>query len=104
MSAAPAEKAHILKDINGAYGQANLNPKWFALLDANRNFVAHNGTPNVAVDISNPDSPALLIMKDNVVAFDDLDTFYTLADIQLISTGFTQTNTLLQQLLIGVFR
>ena len=100
----PAEKENILKDIDGAYKKANLNPKWFALLDANRNFVAHNGTPYVAVDISNPDSPALLVMKDNIVAFDDPDTFFTIADLQMISTGFTQTKTLLQELLIGVFR
>ncbi len=100
----PAEKEQIINDIKGAYRQANLDPRWFALLDGNRNFVAHNGTPYIAVDITNPEKPALLVMKNNVVAFDDPTTFFTIADLQMISTGFTQTNTLLQQLLIGLFR
>jgi len=100
----PADKERILKDLKGAYKQADLSPRWFALLDNNRNFIAHNGTPYIAVDISNPDSPALLVMKENVVNFDDPDTFISIADLQMISTGFTQTNALLQQLLIDVFR
>ena len=72
-----AEKEDVLKDIKGASG-----PRWFALLDANRNFVAHNGTAYIAVDISIPEHPGLLIMKDNVVAFDNPDTFFTIADVQ----------------------
>lgn len=100
----PSEKEDVLKHIKGAYKQAMIDPKWFTLLDANRNFVAHNGTPYIAVDITTPERPALLIMKDNIVAFNDPDTFFTIADLQLISTGFTQTNALLQQLLIGLFK
>jgi len=100
----PSDKESILKDIKVTYKHAGLSPRWFALLDANRNFIAHNGTPYIAVDISSPDSPTLLVMKDNVVTFDNPDTFISIADLQMISTGFTQTNALLQNLLIDLFR
>ena len=100
----PATKEDVLKDIRNAYKQTTINPKWFSLLDANRNFVAHNGTPYIAVDVSTPDHPELLIMKDNVIAFDNPLTFFTISDLNLISGGFTQTNVLLQKLLIDLFK
>jgi hypothetical protein len=100
----PATKEDILKNIKTAYKQAKIDEKWFALLDKNRNFVAHHGTPYIAVDISTQDHPELLIMKDSIVAFDNPDTFLTISDLNLISGGFTQTNALLQKLLIDLFK
>jgi hypothetical protein len=99
----PSSKENILKDIKRAYMHVNLSPRWFMLLDSNRNFIAHNGTPYIAVDVSNPDYPTLLVMKDNVKNFDNPETFISMNDIQMISTGFTKTNVLLQRLLIDLF-
>jgi hypothetical protein len=99
----PSDKASIIKEIKGAYKQAKISSSWFTLLDTNRNFIAHNGTPYVAVDVSNPDRPALLVMKDNVLTFDDPDTFISIDDLNMISTGFSQSNELLKSLLIDLF-
>ena len=99
----PSDKASIIKEIKGAYKEAKISSRWFMLLDINRNFIAHNGTPYVAVDVSNPDRPALLVMKGNVLNFDDPDTFISIDDLNMISTGFSQSNDLLKSLLRNLF-
>ena len=100
----PATKEAVLADIQAAYKNAGIAQNWFKLLDDNRNFVAHNGTPYIAVDISEVEKPILLIMKDNVVSFDDPDKYFPISDLQLIADGFEKTKLLLQALLIGLFK
>ena len=83
---------------------AGQDPGWFVRLDAHRNFFMHNGTPYFAVDLSNaPERYDLLIMKENLRAFEDETKFVRLSELRDIVEGFAHSKRVLQEYLIHLF-
>ena len=91
----------VLRDALKRYG---VDGVWFALLDKSRNFVAHEGTPYLAIDVSDDAKWELLIMKENIVTLDDPEKFFRLADLQAISAGFSSAKVALQKYLVELFQ
>ena len=100
----PCSKAEVRNAIQSVHTQHGLSLRWLRLLDKNRNFVAHEGACYVAIDISDPNRWELLIMKDNIIEFDDPTKFFTLTELTTISQSFTNAKTALQHLLTGIFQ
>ena len=83
---------------------ARQDPGWFSCLDAHRNFFMHNGAPYFAVDLSNaPERDDLLIMKENLRAFEDETKFVRLSELRDIVAGFERSKRVLQEYLINLF-
>ncbi len=91
----------VLRDV---LSNAGVRDNWFKDLDRNRNFVAHEGTPYLAVDISNNGRWDLLIMKENLRKFDEPKKFFTLSELQGIANGFQKAKAPLQKYLIELFK
>lgn len=84
--------------------EAGEDPSWFVKLDTNRNFFMHEGTPYVAVDISNaPADYDLIIMKESIKKFDDPSKFIRLSDINDIVQGFRLSRPIVQSYLKSLF-
>jgi hypothetical protein len=65
----------------------------------------HEGAPNMAVDLSSePVTLDILIMKEDVKTFSDLDAYVSLSEINLIVRGFIAARTQLQDYLISLFK
>ncbi len=77
---------------------------WFKKLDQARNFAAHDGTPYIAIDISNQDNWKALFMKENTLNFEDSRKFFSIADLQEIADGFLQAKAVLQEHLVKLFQ
>ncbi|MGG3283604.1 hypothetical protein [Paenibacillus solani] len=86
-------QARILRD-------SGIDASWFKQLDDSRNFFIHNGAPYIAVDVTNKPSYNLIIMKENLKVFDDLDKFLTLTTLVSIRDGFLESLPALQKYLI----
>ena len=97
-----------VRDVRRAIGDAHLarglDVGWFGLLDKNRNFVAHEGACYLAIDVSDDRRWELLIMKHNLVEFDDASRYFTLTDLSAIAQGFLNAKGVLQELLTGAFQ
>ncbi len=83
--------------------KSNVSGDWFTILDRNRNFVTHNGTPYIAIDVSNQETWDLLIMKENLVKFDDTKKFFTLSELGAVAEGFSNARVALQKHLIDLY-
>ncbi len=77
---------------------------WFRILDRNRNFFIHEGTPYLAIDISNDAAWDLLIMKENLSKFDQPKKFFRFSELQDIANGFACAKDALQKYLMGLFK
>ncbi len=95
---APAGRAirKILED-------AGQPTQWFQELDSHRNFFIHSGAPYFAVDLSDPSSYDLLIMKKNLLNFDDEAEFLRVSTIAGVVAGFERAKPTIQAHLIGLF-
>ncbi len=90
-----------LRRIIKAAGQ---DARWFVRLDVHRNFFMHNGAPYFAVDLSNaPERYDLLIMKEDLQAFEDETKFVRLSELRDIVEGFEHSKRALQEYLIRLF-
>ena len=96
----PASDDEVRGAIRSAHATRRLAMRWFGLLDKNRNFVAHNGACYIAIDISDPARWELLVMKDNLIEFNDPAKFFTLSDLYSIAQGFVSAKGVLQEMLI----
>jgi len=83
---------------------AGKNPAWFVILDGHRNFFTHEGTPNIAVDLTNAPTYDLLIMKENLFEFSDTSKFFRLSDLNDIVQGFVVARPIIQRHLIGLYK
>lgn len=83
---------------------AEQSPAWFVILDDHRNFFTHEGTPNIAVDLTNAPSYDLLIMKENLFEFSDTSKFFRLSDLNDIVQGFVVARPIIQRHLIRLYK
>jgi len=90
--------------LRDALRRFGVDGNWFRLLDRNRNFVAHKGTPYLAIDVSDDVKWELLIMKENLLKFDEPEKFFHFAELQAISAGFSSAKVALQKYLIELFK
>jgi hypothetical protein len=73
---APIADDKLTSALKDTLSQRGVDASWFRLLDRNRNFVAHGGTPYLAIDISDDAKWDLLIMKENLLKFDEPESFF----------------------------
>jgi hypothetical protein len=77
--------------------------RWFKKLSQARNFAAHNGTPYVAIDISQSAKWDAIFMMENLKCFDDHKQFFNISDLQEIATGFDDAKRALQNHFLELF-
>ncbi len=94
------EKKDIGKKIKSIIRDKNGNLRWFIDLDKNRNFFIHKGAPYIAVDLSNKLEYDLLIMKENLRAFDNEEKFIRLSTLAEIVAGFLEARAIFKEHLI----
>ncbi len=73
-------------------------------LDRQRNFVAHEGTTYLAIDVTNEVAPKLLVMKENPTHFADSRDFFRYAELVGVASGFNGARQALQEYLITLIR
>ena len=79
-------RAHVGRPIAGKVTDAlrealgNESDPWFQWLDRQRNVVAHNGTPYLAIDLTDG-KIELLIMKENLINFADSRRFFRFPEL-----------------------
>jgi len=88
-----------LKRALGGVGQ-----QWFSWLDRHRNFVAHKGTPYLAIDVTNDDEWDLLVMKENLRTFADPGKFFRYTEMVQVAREFDTARLALQTHLIELFQ
>ncbi len=93
-------KKDIGKEFKKIIKEAGEDIEWFENLDSHINFFIHEGAPWVAVDISNEDYYDLIIMKENLKAFDDEEKYITLSELSEIVDGFQRAKAILQKHLV----
>ena len=91
----------ILKDLLVQNGQ---DPNWFQLLDKDRNFFIHNGTPYIAIDVSTEEDPDLVVMKENLKSFEDTKSYTKLSEMDSIVKGFSTAKIILQEHIMGLYQ
>lgn len=89
------ESLLTLLKANGAETQ------WFVELDTHRNFFAHNGSPNIAIDTTK-EPWDLLIAKSNVKSFDDPKSHFRLEEVNQIVQGFLRSRDVFQRYLVSL--
>jgi hypothetical protein len=77
---------------------------WFKMLDRNRNFVVHAGTPYLAVDISDNAAWELLVMKENIRQFVDPEKYFRFSELRDIVDGFADATGALQAHLVALYQ
>lgn len=92
----------VTDELRAALGAGS--DEWFRWLDRHRNFVAHEGTPYLAIDVTDDDRPELLVMKENPTTFDNRDEFFRYSELAEVARGFNGAKQALQTHLIELFR
>jgi hypothetical protein len=79
---------------------------WFVMLDNHRNFFSHDGTPYIAVDVTNESDGLydVLVLKENIHDFGDQDKYFRLSDLNKIVYGFGRSKKILQNHIINLMR
>lgn len=103
LASSPIADDKLTNALIGALTKFGVSRAWFKLLDRNRNFVAHEGTPYLAIDISDKAKWELLVMKENLVQFDDPKKFFRFEELRVIAAGFMDAKVALQRHLIELF-
>lgn len=103
---APLRKDKIGKKLKQILKDENEDDNWFIMLDSHRNFFAHEGTPYIAVDITNEDDGRydVLVLKENIHEFSNQEKFFRLSDLNKIVHGFGSSKMILQKHTIHLFR
>ncbi len=94
-------RERVTNEIRAALGGAS--DRWIHLLDRHRNFVAHEGTLYLAVDVTHNGTWELLVMKENVKVFTDPTEFFPYSELVEVARGFEGTKQGLKGYLIGLF-
>ena len=78
--------------------------EWYRLLDSERNFFIHEGTPFFAIDYTNHTIGQydILIMKDNIHSFDQKKKYYRLSEFSKILNGFHKSKNIIADYLMLV--
>ena len=79
------------------------NDEWFGWLDRQRNFVAHEGTPYLSIDVTNDDSYELLVTKEHPTTFGNPKKFFRYSELVDLVRGFNGAKQVLRAHLIGLF-
>ena len=96
-------KKQIGKILKKVIEDAGESSGWFESLQNFRNYFIHEGAPYFAVDVTDPDSFELLVMKDNLKSFDDEGRFVRLRrEFESILEGFFNSNKILQKHIIDL--
>ncbi|MBF6986744.1 hypothetical protein [Cupriavidus sp. IK-TO18] len=97
-----APNARILPSLPAAQRRPE-DGVWLRKLDRDRNFVAHEGTLYLAIDISNPASWDFFLRKSNTRQFRRPADYCHLADLRIIVSGFDRWKARLQTHLVDLF-
>lgn len=100
----PVADEKLTTELRSVLEKHGVNADWFRILDRNRNFVAHQGTPYLAIDITNDGAYELLIMKENLAKFDEPTKFFRYAELPAIGRGFSGAKAALRQYLVELFK
>jgi hypothetical protein len=100
----PIPTDEIGERLRATLTDAGVHGDWFRKLAKARNFAAHEGTPYVAIDISQNEKWVALFMMKNLKRFDDPDTFFSISELQEIASGFSQATSALQRRLVELFQ
>jgi len=84
--------------LGGASGE------WFGWLDRQWNFVAHEGTPYLSIDVTNDGAWELLVTKEHPSTFADPRSFFRYSELIEVAEGFNGAKHALQAHLITLFR
>jgi hypothetical protein len=79
---------------------AGTDISWYTALGRDRSHFIHNAAPWLAIDFSEPSSPDILIMKENLREFSDAQKFVRLGDLRRVVGGFIESLDVLQTHLI----
>ena len=100
----PIANEELTTELRAVLEMHGVNKDWFRMLDRNRNFVAHQGTPYLAIDISNDGAYGLLIMKENLRKFDEPEKYFRYSELPAIAQGFSGAKAALRQYLVELFK
>ena len=102
----PLKKDKIGKKLKQIISDEKEDDSWFVMLDSHRNFFAHEGSPYIAVDITNENNGLydVLVLKENIHEFSNQDKFFRLSDLNKIVHGFGRSKGILQKHIINLFR
>lgn len=100
----PIAPADLTKTLQDLISKGGVSGEWFKLLDRDRNFVTHTGTPYLAVDITNGGASELLVMKENIREFGDPNKYFRFSELRDIVNGFDGANKALQAHLIRLYQ
>jgi hypothetical protein len=100
----PIQKKKLWLEFTKVIEEAKQDTSWLVHLKDYRGFFIHHGTPYFAVDLSNaPEWYDLLIMKENLRAFEDETKFVRLSELRDMVEGFAHSKRVLQEYLIHLF-
>lgn len=68
-----------------------------------RNFIAHEGTPYLSINVTTEDSWELLVTREHPTTFADRTKFFTYSELIDVARGFSGTKQALQAHLIDLF-
>lgn len=94
-------KDRVTDELRVALG--DISDKWFGWLDRQRNFIAHEGTPYLSINVTNDDSWELLVTKEHPTTFEDAKKFFTYSELVEVIRGFNGAKQALQMHLIRLF-
>lgn len=77
--------------------------EWFGWLDRQRNFVAHEGTPYLSINVTNDSFWELLVTKEQPTTFTDPRKFFRYSELVEVAEGFNGAKQALQAHLIALF-
>jgi hypothetical protein len=92
------DKKQMGRRLKRVVEEAGGSSSWFESLQSLRNFFIHEGAPYFAIDVSDPDTFELLVMRENLKLFDDESKYVKLrSEFQSILEGFYSSNIIIQQ-------
>ena len=100
----PVKKEEAGLEIRKIIEKAKQDSDWLEVLEAHRNFFAHPAAPYIAVDITKgPGKYDLVIMKETLKSFHDVNAFFKLSALDDIVSGFSLAMPVLQKAIIAMF-
>jgi hypothetical protein len=100
----PIKKGEVRKKIKRILRNDGHDTKWCEKLSNHRKFLIHRVAPYLAVDLSHePEKYELLVMKNNLHAFDNPREFFTLSELITIDKDFKNAKLILQKYLKSLF-
>jgi hypothetical protein len=91
-----------IRMINSWMHERGISPRWINRLASARNFIAHDGAFYLSLDTTEEQWDVLLV-KGNIKAFDDPETYVRFSSVLQIIDGFMQCRDAMQAHLISLF-